>query len=134
MHIGTTRQPITVILLSLVTCGIYLWYWLYVTTQDINNALGEERINTVMMLVLSILCAPVLFYWLYQIDKALVDISAKDGVAYSESFIIWLILSLVAGVGSIIAEFQIQTAMNNIWAARSAMTPPSNDQNFSNPL
>lgn len=48
MYKFTQRSPITIILLSIVTCGIYFIYWLYVTSKEINDALGREEINTVL--------------------------------------------------------------------------------------
>jgi len=72
---GETRNPVTIILLTLVTCGIYGIYWFYLVSKEINAALGEERIN----------------------------------------FVLWILLSLLAGVGTYIMEYQVQEALNEIW-------------------
>lgn len=119
MFVGTTRNPVTVIILSIVTCGIYGLFWLYTTSTDLNNVLEEERINPVLMIVLSfVTCGIAMLYWMYQIDKAVADVCAKNSVQYSSNFIIWLILYFVSGVGTIVAEYQVQTAMNSVWEAR----------------
>ena len=45
-YIGVRRNGLTVILLSIVTCGIYLFYWYYQAMEDINRASGEQRMNS----------------------------------------------------------------------------------------
>jgi len=119
MYIGKTRNPVTVILLSVFTCGIYLFFWYYTVMDDINKVAGEERINPVMLLVLSIVCFPVSLYMLYKIDLEMVNIASREGVSYNSNFLMWVILSILAGIGSLIAMFQITTAFNDIWARRS---------------
>lgn len=124
MYIGKTRNPIVVILLSIVTCGIYMFYWYYTVMEDLNKASGEEKINSVLFLILGILCFPVMWYVLYKIDKGLAELSAREGIPYKENFILWLVLSLLAGVGTIIASYQITVAFNDIWARRGGGAPP----------
>jgi hypothetical protein len=105
---GVERNPITVIILSIVTCGIYSIYWLYMVTKEINAALGEERINFVMYFLLGILCFPLIFVGMYKIDEALV-------LQGRSNFVLWIILSFV-GVGFFIMIYQVQESMNELWA------------------
>ena len=39
--IGEPRNPTTVALLSLVTCGIYALYWAYLTFEELKQHNGE---------------------------------------------------------------------------------------------
>lgn len=119
MYVGIKRDTVTVVLLSIVTCGIYFYYWMYVTSRDINRAMGQERMDLTLLLILSILCAPVMFYWFYQMDKCLLEIGRQERVQYEEHFILWLLLSLVCGIGSIVAEVQVQDFMNRLWDTRA---------------
>jgi len=119
MYIGMTRSPFVVILLSIVTCGIYALFWYYTIMKDLNLALGEERINPVLFLVLGILCGPVFWYVLYVMDKGLLEIARNEGVNYSENFILWLLLTFIFGIGSFVAMYQITCAYNEIWARRN---------------
>ena len=51
----TNRSILTVILLSIFTCGIYLIYWMYVTTEELNaNDPTEPLTNYIVAIILSI--------------------------------------------------------------------------------
>ncbi|MCL2386078.1 MAG: DUF4234 domain-containing protein [Defluviitaleaceae bacterium] len=117
-YIGVQRSGIEVLLLTIVTCGIYGIYWYYTVIQDINSAAGEERVS-VVMLVLGIFCFPVYWVMLYQIDSNLARLARENGTHYKENFILWLLLSFVAGVGGIVAMFQICGGLNDLWTKRA---------------
>jgi len=118
MYTGKTRSPVTVIILSIVTCGIYGLFWYYTIMDDLNKASDKEVINPVMFLVLAILCGPIMYYILYMIDKNLAELSRQEGLEYKENFILWLLLTLVCGIGTFIAMYQITNAYNAIWEKR----------------
>lgn len=42
------------ILLSLITCGAYSVYWLYVTTRELRDGLDQQNLNPTVDVVLSI--------------------------------------------------------------------------------
>lgn len=111
---GVERNPVTVIILSIVTCGIYSIYWLYMITKEINAALGEERINFVLYFLVGILCFPLIFLGMYKIDEALVQLQARIGLQGKSNFVLWIILSFV-GVGTFIMIYQVQEALNELW-------------------
>jgi ABC-type transport system involved in cytochrome c biogenesis permease subunit len=46
----TNRSPVAVVLLSLVTCFIYAYYWLYVTSEEMSKK-GAEMPNFVMLFI-----------------------------------------------------------------------------------
>ncbi|MDR0965742.1 MAG: DUF4234 domain-containing protein [Myxococcales bacterium] len=108
------RDPLMVIVFSIITCGIYMIYWLYKTMLQMNELTGKETINPMLMLILSICCPPVMLYVLYVMDQTLVAEAPKRGVQWQSNFVLWIILSLLAGVGSFVACFQVQTALNQI--------------------
>jgi hypothetical protein len=121
-YIGVRRNGLTVVLLGVVTCGVYLFYWYYQAMEDINRASGEERINSAMLLILSIFCSPVLWVVLYKVDEGLSRISNEEDVHYNSNFILWLLLTFVCGVGGLVAMFQITKAFNNIWDKREGIS------------
>lgn len=126
MYIGKTRSPVVVILLSIVTCGIYYYYWLYTIMDDLNKAADREIINPVLFLILSIFCGPFIYYVFYTVDRNLGEISRNEGVNYKENFIVWLILTLICSIGLIMGMYQITEGFNAIWAERSNGNNPNN--------
>ena len=93
--------------------------------EDINKASGEQRINSMGLLLGSIFCPPVALYMLYIIDKNLARINYEHGLSYKENFIFWILMTIVCGVGSLIATFQITNAFNVLWDIREGVTPQS---------
>ena len=117
---GATRDPLMVLLLSIVTCGLYGWYWIWVTTDEINKSLGEERMNAVLLLIITLVtCGLGGIYWLYLIDKSLVDLGQRNQIAFNSSFVMWLVLCFIGGIGWYLAMFQTQTFLNSLWQKRA---------------
>ncbi|MDR2525757.1 MAG: DUF4234 domain-containing protein [Oscillospiraceae bacterium] len=121
MFVGKKQDPLKLILLSLVTCGIYFYYWLYKTGEEVNQVLQKEAVKTNLAWV-GIICFPVGLYYLYQLDLALQEMAGTRGVQYQSNFVLWIILFLLSGVGAFVAEFQIQTFLNTCW---DQAAPPS---------
>ena len=119
-YIGKSRSGIVVLLLGLVTFGIYTYYWYYQIMEDINRASGEQRINSVGLLIGSIICFPIIFVVLYKVDKELSRLSQEEGTHYKENFLLWLLLTIFCGIGTLVALFQICGAYNQIWDKRLA--------------
>lgn len=111
---GETRNVWTVILLTLVTCGIYGIIWVYNTAKEINGYLGEEKINPVLALILCFVPFGILYVF-YVYNDALKEMNAKAGLPQSDNFVLWIILYFVAGISMYIFEYQVQTELNQIW-------------------
>ena len=119
MYIGIKRSPGMVILFSIITCGIYYYYWLYTVMNDLNKTAEREIINPTLFLVLSIFCGPLIYYVFFTVDKNLAELSKNEGTYYKENFILWLLLTLVAGIGLLVGMAQITTGFNEIWDKRA---------------
>jgi hypothetical protein len=50
----TERNPVVVVVLSLLTCSLYGFYWLYVTTKELKEETGDERLDPTVDLLLAI--------------------------------------------------------------------------------
>jgi len=50
--IVTERSALTVILLGMVTCGLYVWWWWYRSTDELRQATGDKSLNPGMDLLL----------------------------------------------------------------------------------
>ena len=85
------------IILSIVTCGIYMYYWIVCLTDDTNEIAGEpEDTSGVIALVLTIVtCGIYGLYWAY-----------KRGVKFG---VLYLILYIFGGI---IALALIQNEVN----------------------
>ncbi|MDE7213454.1 MAG: DUF4234 domain-containing protein, partial [Anaeroplasmataceae bacterium] len=60
------REIVTVILLSIFTCGIYALYWNYTTAEALNNEVedGEPLRNYIVAILLGVItCGIYLLYW-----------------------------------------------------------------------
>ncbi|MHB1483325.1 MAG: DUF4234 domain-containing protein [Saccharofermentanales bacterium] len=114
MFKGKVRNPVTVVLLSFITCGIYMIYWLFVVSGEINKAVGEERISAPLYFLLGLLCFPLIFVGMFKMDESIFDIRTRAGLPANKNFILWLVLSLI-GIGSIIFLYQVQSQLNEVW-------------------
>ncbi|MBN2557605.1 MAG: DUF4234 domain-containing protein [Clostridia bacterium] len=105
------RSVAEVIILTLVTCGIYGLYWIYAFSNDIKTYLDDETINPGLELLLCIVtCGIYTIYWMYKFGKLICTCQEKAGVQVEDNSIIYLILA-VFGLG--IVNFGLmQNAMN----------------------
>ena len=81
------------IILSIVTCGIYLLYWLVVLTDDLNYASGRDN-DTIgaLAVVLSIVtCGIYGIYWAYKMGEKVDIIRGTPG---QNTNLIYLLLEL----------------------------------------
>lgn len=118
---GQYRSPLTVLLLGIFTCGIYLIYWRYVTSQDLNAILGYEKTKPNYEL-LGILC--MIFSWinLYYVDEALVEIDNKRGYRSDSKFILWLLLTFFLGIGLFFMSYTVQERLNALYSGQPSKT------------
>ncbi len=118
---GTTRNPITVILFSIITCGIYYFYWIYVTTKEIKNYLNDSEISPTRELVFSIVTFGLyIIYWYYKYSSVIQKEGEKVGVGFEKDFSITILILVVAayftcGIALYAALFIFQSKLNAIW-------------------
>lgn len=84
------------IILSIITCGIYGWYWLYKLTEDVNALSGDQNATSGGMVILfSILtCNIYQWFWLYKQGDRIDRIKTSRGLPASNSAILYLILGI----------------------------------------
>lgn len=88
------RNVVTVILLSIVTCGIYSLYWTYVTMDALDK---EGQASNMPVIAQFLLLFFYVGYILFGInaDANINAIKEKKGVATADNKVLWLILGLV---------------------------------------
>ncbi|MBW5410480.1 DUF4234 domain-containing protein [Brachyspira hampsonii] len=112
---GTVRSIPMLVILSIVTCGIYYLYWIYKTTDEIKNFMGREDINPALELILVLVtCNIYSLYWYYKYGKIVyLEMTAKVGMDNSEdSSVLLVILGLLVYV---VAGAILQDKLNSIW-------------------
>lgn len=112
MQRSEVRNPVTVLLLSMFTCGVYAIYYLFfVMPEDLNRGLGREEFNGVKELLLTLVTCGVWGLWYqWRVCEALVEVQRSWGV---EPVMDAPIMFVMAFVG--IAPLFYQQSLNNAW-------------------
>lgn len=89
------------IILSIVTCGLYMLYWMAQVNDGVNMLSGRQGTSGGMVVLLGIVtCGIYTIYWFYQMGKAVEQIHVKRGEMYGSAQIIYLVLGIL-GLGII---------------------------------
>ena len=115
------KEFVMYLVLSIITCGIYHYYWVYTTTQDINTLAGNEEQPTdpTMAIVLSIVtCGLYYIYWLYNEGDKIHRMGQRRGIMITDTgttYLMWyLIGAVVCGIGSLVGMYKFFTNLNII--------------------
>ena len=115
-----------VIILSLVTCGIYAMYWIYAMSNDIKTYLDDETINPGLELLLTVVtCGIYGIYWYYKFGKLINTCQEKANINIEDNSTVYIILA-VFGL-SIVNVGLMQNAMNLVIDASTVITEPSGE-------
>jgi uncharacterized protein DUF4234 len=117
--VGETRSVGLSILWFILTLGIYSFYWVYKTQEEIKRYSGNG-IGGVLGLVIWFLISPVTFFvvpsevrWLYEdLDGEKSPVRGLTGL--------WFMLPVL---GSLIWFVQVQGALNRYWESKGS--PPA---------
>ena len=109
--VKTDRSLLTYILLTIVTCGIYGFYFQYTIARDVNNVLGDDGEQTaglVAYIFLSLItCGIYSYIWLYKLGNRLAANAPRFGLNFQENgttILMWnLFGSLLCCIGPFIA-------------------------------
>lgn len=105
------RSVAEVIILSIVTCGIYGIYWIYAFSNDVKIYLGDETISPGTEVLLSVItCGIYAIYWMYKYGKYITNCQEQAGLPIEDNSIVYVLL---AAFGlSIVNMGLMQNAMN----------------------
>jgi Domain of unknown function (DUF4234) len=111
--IGQIRDPGREALLSLVTCGIYAYYWIYLTGEELKEHNREGLGGVVLLLLTLVIVGPFLLAAevekMYQADGRESPVSPLAGL--------WLLIPLA---GIYIYVLKVQQALNDYWMSKGA--------------
>lgn len=119
------RSLIGWLLLSLVTCGIYSFYFLYCLARDINVMCQDDGDSTpglaAFILLSFVTCGFYAYYWYYKIGNRLQANAPRYGLVFQENgttVLLWQIIGvLLCGLGPI---FAMNIIINNTNAMATA--------------
>lgn len=121
----TDRSLLVYILLSIVTCGIYGWYFIYKLAKDVNTCCdgdGENTAGLLMLILLSIVtCGIYSYIWFYKLGDRLNKNAYRYGMMFTENgttVLMWQLFGvLLCGIGPFIAMHIIIKNTNALCAA-----------------
>jgi hypothetical protein len=119
--IGQLRKPLTVVLLTIVTCGIYGLWWYYRNFEDMKEFSGEG-IGGGIGLLLAIFCGIIAIFILPAEVGNLYEREGKEK-PISAMTAFWNLIPLI---GAIIYIYKVQDALNAHWAPKGATWAGSN--------
>lgn len=139
MRVVKPKSPGMVLLLNVITCGIYSYFWMYSTTEDLkylSNRYDVPSGITVVILTL-VTCGLYEIYWYYRIGSVIQGIyhqnnlvSPVSGSKYMILFLVGFILSFCFGIGAILVlllPLIAQQDINNLIALYGQNNPYQQD-------
>lgn len=122
MRVKEDRTLVEYILLSILTCGIYGYYFLYTMAQDANVVCagdGKSTPGLLQFILLSMVtCGIYGWYWYYSLGNRLAENAPRYGMNFSENgttVLLWLILGAwLCGLGQFVAMHILIINMNRL--------------------
>ena len=109
---GEVRNPMTVWLVTVATCGMYGLYFWYTVGKELKAYLGKEEINPVMDVAIALFCFPYALYIPIKYGKYIQEAQQRAGMANAEdqgmTFLIW---NFICQLGL----KKVQEEMNKVW-------------------
>ena len=107
------RNIVMCIILTIVTCGIYGFYWLVCLQDDSNALVNDFKTSGVMVVVLNIVtCGIYGLYWAFKMGEKIDAAKQSRGIPASNSGILYLVLYLCTG--GIVAWALMQNEINKL--------------------
>lgn len=119
------RGIVSYILLNLITCGIYGYYFIYKMAFDTNIACEGDGDNTPGLLAFILLsfitCGFYAYYWYYKLGNRLAANAPRYDLTFQENgttILLWCVVGLVlCGIGPWIGMYILIKNSNQICAA-----------------
>jgi hypothetical protein len=106
------NDPIVVLLLGFITCGLYLIYW-NIKTAQVLNAVAEKEIISQPIAVFSGCCTPVNLYFYYLAGKeGLPKVYERTGMAGKDQSVLLMVLGFLFPM---VAAMIVQGDINKLY-------------------
>lgn len=121
----TDRGLLAYIVLDIITCGIYGYYFLYAMARDVNIACegdGKKTGGLIAFILLSyITCGFYALYWYYSLGNRLAANAPRYGMNFQENgttVLLWYLVGLLlCGIGPYVAMHYLIKNTNSICSA-----------------
>jgi hypothetical protein len=124
MNDSRFRHPALVLGLTLLTCGIYGFVWLWQVETEIKEELGREDLNPLLDVLLAIVTFGLWgIYLAYRLPQDIVGVQKRRGGPVSDMSIPSLVLA-VTGFW-LVSIALCQHELNLAWRASAALPPSS---------
>jgi hypothetical protein len=124
----TKREPWIVPVLAMLTCGLYLIYWQYVTTDELKRATGRDDLSPVMDLILSFVLCGFWGIWVsYRNAQIVHEQYVQRGMPHEDKSTLILILYVAAffnGLTALLAPMILQEELNKLGDRLAGGSPP----------
>lgn len=114
----TKREPWLVIVLGFLTCGAYLLYWQYVTTDELKTASGRDDLNPTLDLILGLVtCGIWGVYVSYRNAQIVHEQFVEHSIQHEDKSTLIVILYVAAifnGLTALIAPMILQDEYNKL--------------------
>ncbi|MDF2906282.1 MAG: hypothetical protein K0R34_1603 [Herbinix sp.] len=116
------RDFVLMVILSIITCGIYGIIFWYSYSDDMNKVCygdGKETKNYLIVILLSIITCGIYYWiWNYNLGNRLSENAPRYGLRFNEdgtTILLWMLLgSLLCGLGSLYAQYLLVRNMNSL--------------------
>ncbi len=119
------RGIVSYVLLDIITCGIYGFYFIHKMAQEINIACdgdGTETPGLMIFILLSIVtCGFYAYYWYYKLGNRLASNASRYNLSFEENgttVLLWCVVGMViCGIGPLIGMYILIKNSNAICGA-----------------
>ena len=109
------RNPVLVLILSIVTCGIYGWVVVYQLCDETRDFTGDQTINPALEIILCIItCNLYTIYWCYKYSKIIYDMQQRTGVEMANDVSTIALILPIFGL-FVVSLLLMQTEINRVW-------------------
>lgn len=113
------RNPVMVLLLGIITCGIYTYVVMYQITDEIKEFTGDTSINPALEIILGIItCGLYSIYWCYKYSKLIYEMQQRTSVDYPNDISLPALILPLFGL-FVVSILLMQTEINKVWIKMS---------------
>ena len=131
----TRRSVAAVIVLSLITCGIYMLYWIFVTCRDLQKESGRSEFPYLGIFLLSLFTGNAGGALMgLDADTCINTVKARRGLATENNRVLWTVLGAIIPIVIVgLIQHEINQILDNTPTSNvppfgaGTYTPPQND-------